>query len=223
MRARLSTKGLLFLLSLVAVLFVTASAAGTVQTLIKGKNIAPHSISSQHMVDHTLQAHDMSPALLKSLQGKTGATGQQGARGEQGTKGDKGDKGDSHITNLEADGPYPGSALVPLHGDQGGQSTAMWTHGTPTLLQQSWVMCAPGKVALGGGFGQNDLQSDQLVIVGSSPINVNAAGELYPAGSTPTDNEGSLLAPNGWLVQGYNQDPVNDLIVRPWVICANVK
>ncbi len=82
-------------------------------------------------------------------------------------------------------------------------------------------MCAPGKVALGGGFGQNDVQTDQLVIVTSTPMNINKHGQMYPVG-TPTDDEGSLLAPNGWLVQGYNKSDL-DLIVRPWVICAVVE
>jgi hypothetical protein len=153
--------------------------------------------------------------------GVTGPKGDTGPTGPAGAKGDKGEKGSPGIRDLEADGPYPGSSLIPLHGDQGGQSTTMWTHGSPTALQSSWVMCAPGKVALGGGFGQNDDNSDQLFIVTSSPINVNAAGVLYPPSSTPTDAEGSLLAPNGWLVQGYNKSD-RDLIVRPWVICAKV-
>jgi hypothetical protein len=159
----------------------------------------------------------------KGLKGDKGDKGLKGDKGDKGLKGDKGDRGEVGISDLEADGPYPGEANTPLHGDQGAQSTAKWTHGTPTLLQRSWVMCAPGKVALGGGFGQNDgaYQTDKLVIVTSTPLNINADGVMYPPNGTPTDDEGSLLAPNGWLVEGYNQSD-KDLVVRPWVICAKV-
>lgn len=75
------SKWLWVALALVAVLGLTATASGTVQNMISGKQIAPHSITSLHMVNGTLQAHDMSPAFLKSLQGKVGKTGPQGPRG----------------------------------------------------------------------------------------------------------------------------------------------
>ena len=38
-----------------------------------------------------------------------------------------------------------------------------------STLQRSSVMRAPGKVALGGGFGQDDVQTDKLIIVTSAP------------------------------------------------------
>ena len=174
---------------------------------------------------------DTGAAGAQGAKGDTGAAGAQGAKGDPGAtgpagpagpKGEKGDRGSPGLSDLEADGPYPGRSDPEnnLHGDQGAQSTLMWMHGQPTVLQESWVMCAPGKVALGGGFGQDDVQTDQLVIVTSTPINITKDGVKYPAG-TPTDEVGSLLAPNGWLVQGYNKSDL-DLIVRPWVICAKV-
>ena len=113
--------------------------------------------------------------------GDTGATGEQGKKGDKGDPGDRGDKGDKGdqgkpgISNLETDGPYPGRPDPEnnLSGDQGDQSTKLWSHdGT---LQTSWVMCAPGKTALGGGFGQDDAQTDQLVIVTSSPARSRTA------------------------------------------------
>jgi hypothetical protein len=167
----------------------------------------------------------------QGAKGDTGKTGAQGAKGDAGStgpagpagpKGAKGDRGSSGLSDLEADGPYPGRSDPEnnLHGNQGAQSTLMWMHGQSTVLQESWVMCAPGKVALGGGFGQDDVQTDLLVIVTSTPVNITQDGVKYPAG-TPTDEVGSLLAPNGWLVQGYNKSEL-DLIVRPWVICAKV-
>ena len=75
------SKWLWVALAFVAVLGLTATASGTVQSMITGKQIAPHSINSMHMVNGTLQAHDMSPAFLKSLQGKTSARpGRRAAR-----------------------------------------------------------------------------------------------------------------------------------------------
>lgn len=231
MRANL----LWFAVALVAVLGFSSVASGRVTGLITGKDIKDHSISSRHLVDHTIQGHDLSPALVNSLRGKTGATGQQGpkgdtgaqgVKGERGDKGDRGDRGESGppgLSNVEADGPYPGRADAEnnLHGDQGAQSTAAWATGD--ALQQSWVMCAPGKTAIGGGFGQDDVQTDKLVIVTSSPVQI-ADGKTYLEDMSiykPIDAEGSFV-PNGWLVQGYNQSGA-PLIVRPWVICADVK
>ncbi len=83
-------------------------------------------------------------------------------------------------------------------------------------------MCAPGKVALGGGFGQDDVQTSNLRIVTSSPIEI-ANGKTYfddPSVYKPIDPEGSFV-PNDWIVQGYNLG-TQPLIVRPWVICATV-
>jgi hypothetical protein len=231
------TKMLWLALALVAVLALAATANGTVQGLITGKQIAPHSITSLHMVNGTIQAHDLSPGLVKSLQGKTGAkgdtgargdtgaTGATGAKGDNGTKGDRGDKGETGpqgppgLSNLEADGPYPGLTQLGDYANAGANSTAMWASGS--TLQQSWVMCAPGKVAVGGGFGQNDVQSDKLIIVTSAPAYIDGAGNVDPPGTPAKDAEGSIV-PNGWLVQGYNESGQN-LVVRPWVICATVK
>jgi hypothetical protein len=267
------SKTLWLALALIAVLSLTAAARGRPSYLITGKDIKPHSITSRHLVDHTIQAHDLSAALVHSLQAQTGPagttgpkgdTGATGAAGPQGPKGDtgstgadgphgkkgatgatgatgpagvqgprgltgpagpigpKGDRGLPGLANVEADGPYPGRADSQnnLHGSQGDQSTAMWA--ADGTLQTSWVMCAPGKVALGGGFGQDDVQTSNLRIVTSSPIQI-ANGKTYlddPSVYHPIDPEGSI-APNGWIVQGYNLG-TQPLIVRPWVVCATV-
>src|SRR5262245_1562117 len=85
-------------LAVCMVLAVTATASGTVRNVITGRQIAPHSINSKHMVDHTLQAHDLSNSLLKSLQGKVGpqgSAGPAGAKGDTGAAGPKGDTGEA--------------------------------------------------------------------------------------------------------------------------------
>ncbi|MGZ4409599.1 MAG: hypothetical protein ACXVY6_12515 [Gaiellaceae bacterium] len=176
------------------------------------------------------------PTFLASLQGKVGKTGPQGSqgakgdtglKGDTGSRGDKGDKGDKGpqgppgVTGLEADGPYPSLTQLSTYPDAGANSTDAWTSDpTGSTLQTSCVMCAAGKTALGGGFGQDDIQSDKLIIVTSVPAYIDKDGNVDPATTPQADVEGSII-PNGWLVQGYNESAVS-LVVRPWVICADV-
>jgi len=267
--------------ALVAVLALSATASGTVQGLITGNQIAPHTINTRHLVNHTIQAHDLSAALVKSLEGQkgeTGATGPAGPRGDTGAAGPKGDtgatgpkgatgpagpkgaagatgdtgatgpkgatgpaganglkgekgeqgpmgpmgpKGPPGLSNLEADGPYPSLTQLKDYKDAGANSTDAWASDpTGSTLQQSWVMCAPGKVALGGGFGQDDVQTDKLIIVTSVPAYIDGKGNVDPPTTPVVDPEGSIV-PNGWLVQGYNESATS-LVVRPWVVCAEV-
>ena len=69
--------------------------------------------------------------------------------------------------------------------------------------------------------GQDDYQTDKLIIVTSVPAYIDKDGKVDPATTPIADSEGSII-PNGWLVQGYNKGGPADLIVRPWVICADV-
>ncbi len=226
-------RALAIALAVFAVLVVGTTATGGVQALITGANIKdgsigsndikPGAIQSHDIQNGTIVQHDLSNSLFTQLHGAKGA---EGAKGDVGTvgpaghKGDKGDKGEAGISGLQVDGPYPGAGNTPLHyGDIVAQSTAKWS-ADPALLQRSWVMCKPGKLALGGGFGQNEPYSDQFVVVTSTPLVVNDQGVLYPP-DTLVNDQGSLLAPNGWLVEGYNKSS-QEMIVRPWVICANV-
>jgi hypothetical protein len=161
----------------------------------------------------------------KGDKGDPGTNGTNGLPGEDGDKGDKGDKGDVGVANIETDGPYPGRPdsqhnlqnLGNPPGSEGAQSTAAWENdGT---LQQSWVMCPPGKLALGGGFGDNDgADQDKLNIVTSTPVQIDEGQIVYDA--IDGDAAGSFR-PNGWLVEGY-YGGAQPLIVRPWVVCANV-
>jgi len=240
----------------VLVLFAT-TASGRVTTMITGKDIAPHSITSKHLVDHTIQAHDLSLGLIKSLQGATGpqgpagpqgqagpkgdtgpqgatgargATGATGAAGLQGQKGDTGEKGEPGLSSLSTDGPYP--SLTQLGNYPGGRanSTAAWTGDGGATLQQSWVRCGTGKAALGGGYSRADeavASFKGLQIVSSEPAQIDANGNVVSltggAGFTPIagDPAGSFV-PNGWLVEGFNNNTTGSLVVRPWVICAKI-
>lgn len=235
------SKWLWVALALVAVLGLTATASGTVQNMITGTQIAPHSITSLHMVNGTLQAHDMSPAFLKSLQGKVGKTGPQGpqgskgdtgARGDNGSKGDQGDKGDRGpqgppgVSGLLADGPYPGATQLSDFPGGRANSTLEWVGDSGATLQQSWVRCGTDKVALGGGFSRADegpVAEHGLQIVTSSPALIDKDGNLLSlTGPVPNVDPAGSIVPNGWLVEGYNNNTSGQLIVRPWVICADV-
>jgi hypothetical protein len=108
------------LAALVAVLGITTVSSGSVRTLITGKQIAPHSITSLHMVDHTLQAHDLAPALIRSLRGHAGAAGAQGPKGDAGAQGPRGDAG--------ATGPQGPKGDAGATGPQGPAGTSIATH-----------------------------------------------------------------------------------------------
>jgi hypothetical protein len=174
--------------------------------------------------------------------GPGGAQGPKGDTGAAGPAGPQGEPGESGVTNLETDGPYPGRHEVAgggcdgmnadecdfylqnLDGNQGAQSTEAWDP-DPDALQHSWVVCPEGKMALGGGFGDNDgPNQDDLIIVTSAPAQFDTT--TVPSGvpvyePIPGDSAGSFR-PNAWLVEGYNKTG-SAQIVRPWVICAEVE
>ena len=117
--------------------------------------------------------------------------------------------------HLEADGPYPGETQL----QQGANSTEHWVGDSGATLQQSWVKCAAGKNATGGGFGMSDGAVDAikgLQIVTSVPATIKN-GEIVDT-PIPGDPDQSI-EPNGWVVEGFNNS-TTDLSVRPWVVCA---
>jgi hypothetical protein len=117
---------------------------------------------------------------------------------------------------LEADGPYPGLTQL----QDGDNSTDLWTADGGATLQRSWVQCARGKNATGGGFGQWDYAADvvkNIQIVTSVPATI-AHGEVVDT-PIPGDVDQSIK-PNGWVVEGFNNGSTTDVSVRPWVVCA---
>ena len=179
-----------------------ATAAG----LIGSADIRDNSIRSVDIRNGQVRLSDIADRAESKLAGQDGA---QGAKGEQGEPG---------LSKLEADGPYPGATNL----QDGDNSTAKWVGGTPDALQSSWVMCAPGKVALGGGFSRADegpAAFKGLQIVTSQPIQVKD-GDPQAYTAIDGDVDGSFV-PNGWLVEGFNNGST-DLIVRPHVVCAEV-
>lgn len=123
------------------------------------------------------------------------------------------------LHSVEADGPYPGSTQL----DQGANSTTLWAADSGATLQQSWVQCAPGKTAVGGGFGMWDYAPDtvkNIQIVTSVPATIKH-GKIVDT-PIPGDKDMSIK-PNGWVVEGFNNGATTDVSVRPWVVCAVMK
>jgi hypothetical protein len=227
------------ILACVAVALIVGASTATAASLVtsndikngtvRSKDIKNKTIKSKDIKKDTIKANRLTPAVRAQLRkagvpgpkGDTGAAGLKGDTGSTGSKGDegpKGDKGDPGIANLESDGPYPGATQ--LH--DGANSTAYWsTNG----LQRSWVKCAPGKVALGGGFtlasDASDADKRATQVTTSQPVQIeNGSPDAY----TPIagDADGSYV-PNGWLVEGFYTGTSTALIVRPHVICATVE
>ncbi|MPY77995.1 MAG: hypothetical protein GEV04_05760 [Actinophytocola sp.] len=120
------------------------------------------------------------------------------------------------IKNLESDGPYPGATQL----QEGDNSTSMWT--ADDTFQKSWVQCAEGKTAIGGGFSRADegpAAYKGLQIVTSQPVQIEN-GDPTTYNPIEDDPDGSFV-PNGWLVEGFNNGST-DLIVRPHVICTEL-
>jgi hypothetical protein len=135
------SKSLWVVLVVVAVLALSATAGGGVRKLITGKDIRPNSITSKHIVDHTIQGRDLSRALVKALRGARGATGPQGPAGAQGPAGPQGPAAVTGYTVVTGD-----PVTVPVYdanADQPGSATAS-------------ADCGAGKLALGGGGSLSD-------------------------------------------------------------------
>ena len=109
-----------FIQVLVAVAVGALVAGGgfaTAAALIGSDDVKDNSLRSRDVMDGTLRCKDLREQLC-SMAKAGGQKGDAGAKGDPGAKGDKGDKGDKGVTNLEADGPYPGSTDL---GDLPGQ------------------------------------------------------------------------------------------------------
>ena len=192
------------------VLVALGSAGGAVAAGMVGSlDIRNESIRSVDIKDGQVRLSDINDRAEAQLRGKDGV---DGVDGKDGAKGEPG------VANIEADGPYPGATEL----KDGDNSTAKWAAGKPNELQSSWVMCAPGKVALGGGFSRADEGAAAfkgLQIVTSQPVQV-VDGNPQAYNPIKDDVDGSFV-PNGWLVEGFNNGET-ELIVRPHVVCADV-
>jgi hypothetical protein len=160
------------------------------------------------------------PAGANGEPGPQGDPGPQGPQGEPGPQGVPGPRGNPGVTQLETDGPYPGATDLGSLTDQGDNSDDLWA--ADGSRQTSWVQCAPGKTALGGGFhvaaDAGDAAAKAVHVAVSEPTQIDGGNVVYDP--ILGDAAGSFK-PNGWLVQGFNTGS-GAVVVRPWVICATV-
>lgn len=149
--------------------------------------------------------------------------GKDGADGKDGTDGKDGADGAPGLANVNVNGPYPGATQL-----QGGatNSTDKWVGDGGHKQYKSWVTCAPGQTAISGGFGrgdEGDAATHNLQIVSSQPAQIkdgvitSETGDYTPIAGDPN----GAFVPNGWLVEGYNNAADGELIVRPFVTCAD--
>jgi hypothetical protein len=116
---------------------------------------------------------------------------------------------------------YPGATKLQDHPGNGANSIVKWVGDSGATLQRSWVQCADGKTAVGGGYSRADegvAAIKSLQVVTSSPAQIQNGAEVYQP--IAGDAAGSVK-PNAWLVEGFNNG-TTDLIVRPWVVCAKI-
>ncbi len=145
----MGTRALWLALALAVITAIAAAAAGgSSSAKISGKDIAFHTINSQHLVNHTIQAHDLSTTLVQSLRGQQGATGAQGAAGPQGQKGDTGATGATG-----ARGATGATGLTGATGETGAQGPKgdkgdRGEHGAPGLANVSTDGPYPGVLEL---------------------------------------------------------------------------
>jgi hypothetical protein len=209
----------------VAVALIVGATSATAATLITGKQIKDGTITADDIKRGSINKSRLAGRLQNAIegvgaQGRPAVPGAAGVKGDAGGKGDKGDKGDKGVAGLESDGPYPGATDLGTLPGQGDNSGDMWAAGG--TRQTSWVQCAPGKTALGGGFhlaaDAGDAAAKAVQVVVSEPTQINAGAVVYE----PIDGDAAgSIKPNGWLVQGFN-DGTGPVVVRPWVVCADV-
>lgn len=160
-----------------------------------------NSVASAQVVDNSLISNDLAPSVRALLNSKTG-----------------------QVTNVETDGPYPGATDLSKWPNQGDNSDAKVPADGAT--HDVWVQCAENssgqKIATGGGFrlaaDAGVAAESKVQVVASEPTQIQGGKVVY---QPITGDPAGSFTPNGWLVSAINNGAA-DVIVRPWVICANV-
>jgi hypothetical protein len=105
-------KSFIALLGIALVLAITASASGTVQRLITGRDIKNNSVTSADIKNNTIVRKDLNRRLASSLRGPRGARGVAGARGATGAKGATGPAGVPGANGLSAFNQVPAGTTI---------------------------------------------------------------------------------------------------------------
>jgi Collagen triple helix repeat (20 copies) len=193
----------------VAIVVTLAGGSAVAKALITGGDVRNSSLTGADIKNKSLHLADLDSPDIANLRGRAGATGANGVTGDAGTKGDAGFKGDA---GTKGDAGNPGNTgAAGLVGLDTGSTTDVWVgvkDKVQATLKSFSARCAPGKVAIGGGFttvgdgAKSDESKAATVIISSQPSLVDGV-------------------PNGWLVEGYNFNSV-DVTVRSHVLCASI-
>jgi hypothetical protein len=200
-----------------AAVLVVAGGSGTAVVaggLVGSADIRDNSVRSADLRDGGVHSSDIRNGAVHK---RDLSDGLESALAEPGPAGPQGDPG---LSNLEADGPYPGATDLGSLSDQGDNSDEMVP--ADQARHTVWVECAPGKVALGGGFrlaaDATQQAAEDIDVLASEPTQVADGAIVY----TPIEGDAAgSFEPNGWLVEVVNNGS-SDQIVRPWVVCATV-
>lgn len=201
---------------------------------IQSADIAENAVGSSELRASSVGLSELAPAAETWIKeqvkagpqgpaGKDGVDGTDGVDGKDGADGVDGKDGKDAIATVTTDGPYPGDTQL----THGANSTEKWAGDSGAALQTSWVQCAEGETAIGGGFSRADEGAaaiKNLQIVSSSPALIVDGEVISVTGAGLADhivNDDWSYVPNGWVVEGFNNGGA-DLIVRPHVICASV-
>jgi hypothetical protein len=205
-----------------------AVAAGAAVLVVVGGSgtavFASGLVGSADIRDNSIRSVDIRDGGVHSVDVRDGAVhkrdlsdGVKTALAEPGPVGPQGEPG---LSNLEADGPYPGATDLGGLTDQGDNSDEMVA--ADAARHTVWVQCAPGKVALGGGFrlaaDSTQEAAESINVLASEPTQVKDGAIVY---DPIAGDEAGSIQPNGWLVEVVNNG-TTDQIVRPWVVCATV-
>lgn len=132
------------------------------------------------------------PAGPKGDTGATGPTGPAGPQGDTGATGPVGPQGPAGDTGPA--GPQgPAGASGPVSGYE--IVTAQLSL-APNKTDATFAQCPVGKVAVGGGFGQNPTS---VVVLTSEP---------------------SIFNSRNWVVAWHNNDLLNVAYVNAWAVCV---
>lgn len=217
--------------SLAAVFTGTAAGAAYITSAdiqnqtITSADIGRGGVGGSEVRDQALHSSDLAPDSVGTSEVRNGAIAPDDLSTDTkaAMKGDKGDKGDPGLSDLEADGPYPGATDLGdlgTNGSEGDNSDeSVPADGTRHTV---WVQCATGKVALGGGFrlaaDSTQQAAQDIDVLASEPTQVEN-GQLV-VDPIPGDAADSIQ-PNGWQVEVVNNGDTAQT-VRPWVTCAKI-
>lgn len=199
--------------ALLATISLTAGAAPIDPAPARDAMAPANSVNSQAIINGSIGQGDMYPAVntayLLTYNGTVGWPALRPEIREELTKG--------NVSGVEADAPYPGSTQLGdlgENGNQGSNSAAKVPGDSGAASHTVWVKCAPGKVAVGGGFqlaADASLAAKKAVQVVSS----------QPTGEAIDGDPADSILPTGWEVEVINNG-TEDITVRPAVTCLAV-